>query len=213
MPSKSHNDTPKYTGSFRDPDSAHPRDDDRVRFVNTAQKDRNNRAEGKVLFSHADAYYDSHERHIAPASKVTGHRTTFHSYDIDHDNQEQRKLFDRLWKYQVGRGHTWEERENIVRKDEIWKRCDAILQSCEAHEWEREIALRMTISEDLQGFSRHYAGTDGACVGFALLQMFESTEEAEDSWVAKKAADAVPKFDSSTVKDLVDYVFRKYDSI
>jgi hypothetical protein len=71
----------------------------------------------------------------------------------------------------------------------------------------------MTTSEDLHGFSRHYAGTDGACVGFVLLQMFENSVEAKDSWVAKRAVDAVPKFDSDTVRDLIDYVFRKYDSV
>lgn len=201
------------TGSIRSSDPAHPWDDDRVQFENTARKDRNNRAESNVLFSHADSHTDRHERHVTPASKITGYRTTFRSYDIDPDDQEGRDLFDRLWKLQVGRGHTWESKQkNVVRMDAIWKRCDAILQYCEVPELEREVALGMTISRDLNGFCRHYKGADGACIGFVLFEMFDDPDLAKGSWVAQRAVDAVPEFERETVHNLIDYVFRKYDT-
>lgn len=212
MHAKSVNYRSGCTGSIRSSDPAHPRDDDRVRFVNTTRKNRNKRTEGKVLFSHADAHSDTHERHVTLPDKITGHRTTFHTYDIDSDDQEQRKLFDRLWKLQVGRGHTWENKQkHIVRQDATWKRCDAILQFCEVPELEREVALRATLSRDLQRFSRHYKGAAGACIGFALFEMFDDPGLAKRSWVAQTAVDAVPGFDRGTVHKLIDYVFNKYD--
>ena len=69
----------------------------------------------------------------------------------------------------------------------------------------------MTISQDLQGFSRLYAGADGACIGFVLKLMYESSDQAKDSWIAQKAANVVPEFDPEKVNNFVDYVFRKYD--
>lgn len=190
---------------------AHPRNDDRVELVSTVPTDRNNRSENTVLFSHADSGSNEHKRNVCPAAKITGHRTTFRTYDIDADLKKRRELFERLWKYQVGRGHTWENKRNhVVRNDEIWKRCDAILQYCEVPEFERESALRMTLSRSLQGFSRHYRGVDGACVGFALMKMFGSPKEAKNSWVAKRFARDIPGFDRETVMNLIEYVFRKY---
>lgn len=188
--------------------------DSQVELANEVATDRNNRSENKDLFSHADYQVDRHERGVSMPSVISGYRTTFHSHDIDADKKDRRRLFDRLWKYQTGRGHTWEDnskRKQIVRNDATWKRCDAILQSCEVSDCEKDQALRMTISKDLQGFSSHYAGSDGACIGFALKLMYESSDQAKDSWVAEKAANAVPEFDQETVNNLVDYVFRKND--
>ena len=185
-----------------------------VELANEVATDRNNRSENKDLFSHADYQADRHERQVSAPSVISGYRTTFHPHDIDADKKDRRRLFDRLWKYQTGRGHTWEDnskQKQVVRNDATWKRCDAILQSCDVSNCEKDQALRMTISKDLQGFSSHYAGSDGACIGFALQLMFESTEQAKDSWVAEKAANAVPEFDQETVNNLVDYVFRKND--
>lgn len=193
---------------------SYPQVDSQVQLANEVATDRNNRSENNDLFSHADYQMDRHERRVSMPSVISGYRTTFHSLDIDADKKDRRRLFDRLWKYQTGRGHTWEnnsKQKQIVRNDATWKRCDAILQSCEATNWEKDQALRMTISQDLQGFSRHYAGADGACIGFVLKLMYESSDEAKDSWVAEKAANIVPEFDPETVNNLVNYVFRKYD--
>lgn len=193
---------------------AHPRNDDRVEFVNTTEQNR--RGQGKVLFSHADHCTEDHKRSVDFSRAVSGHRTTFHVYDIDAEDSERRNRFNRMWKYQVGRGHTWADNplyKHTVRDDATWKRCDAILQNCEVPSFERELALRTTLSERLHGFSRHYNGADGACIGFALIEMFDSPKAAKGSWVAKNAADDVPGFDPETVNKLIEYVFRKYDRI
>ena len=180
--------------------------------MNSDHADRNNGAESAVLLSHADYWFDDHERSVAPTSEITGHRTTFRSYDIDPCQIQRRKKFDRIWKYQVGRGQTWEDdswQKQVVWKDDMWKKCDAVLQYCEVPELERKVALRRTLSESLQGFSRHYDGAVGACVGFALLEMFESVERARDSWVVERFT-GVPGFDRETAENLAEYVFGKY---
>lgn len=194
------------TGSTTVP--AHPQDDDRFELLNTNECDRNKQTEHAVLFSHARPPCAS--RGVIPKG-IKRHRTTFRSNDAE----SRQDFFNRVWKYQVGRGHSWEnnvQQKNIVRDDATWKRCDAILQSCEVPELERESALRTTLSRDLQGFSGHYKGADGACIGFALVELFGSPEEAKESWVAERAADTVPEFNHDTVENLIDYVFRKYDT-
>ncbi len=200
-------------GSFANAESCR-QVDIQVELANEVTTDRNIQSENNDLFSHADYQMDQHERRVSMPSAISGYRTTFHSLDIAADRIDRRRLFDRLWKYQTGRGHTWEDdskRKQIVRNDAIWKRCDAILQACEATNWEKDQALRMTISKNLNGFSRHYAGADGACIGFVLKLMYESSDQAKNSWIAEKAANVVPEFDPETVSNLVDYVFRTYD--
>jgi len=214
MQSKSNNHTHRGIGSLASSESAHLRVDNQVELANVVETDRNNRSENKVLFSHADYQVDGHKRQVNVPSVISEYRTTFYVFDIDADKKDWRSLFNRLWKYQTGRGHTWEDslkQKQIVRNDATWKRCDAILQSCEVGNWIKDQALRMTISQELQGFNRYYAGADGACIGFTLRLMYQSTDQAKDSWVAKKAANVVPEFDPETVNNLVDYVFRKYD--
>lgn len=213
------NQTHGSTGSGPSIRVAHPRDDERVEIENTTPTDVNNRTENGVLFSHVDSWKNDHKRHVKQADGVSGHRTTFHVWDADIDEingvkRTKRQRLNQQWKYQTGRGHTWDGDpydKNIVRRDAQWKRCDAILQQCGVKEWERKRALNWIVSEELQGFSSHYAGADGACVGFALLVLFKAAEEAKRSWVAEQAAEVVPEFDSETVSKLVDYVFRKYD--
>jgi hypothetical protein len=47
-------------------------------------------------------------------------------------------------------------------------------------------------------------------VGFALVKMFESTDEAKNSWVAERFASGIPGFDHETVMNLIEFVFGKY---
>ena len=72
------------------------------------------------------------------------------------------------------------------------------------------MAISRVIHEDLTCFSRHYAGADGACIGFALLELYDDPDEARESFFAHQAADVIPGFDTDDVDGLVDYVFRKY---
>jgi len=140
-------------------------------------------------------------------------RTTFHTNDIDaHDDQKRRK-YERLWRTQMGFRQTYENdsrQKTRVRENATRMRCDAILQFCETPAWVRKRVVSQVYQRALQGFSRHYQGADGACIGFALLELCESPVEAKDTWLARRAKEAVPGFDEETVSRLVDYVFRKY---
>lgn len=167
-----------------------------------------------TLAAHSDVTWDGNEYSVEQTQEIVRFRTTFREYDIDSSRQDRRKLFKRLWGLQTGRRQTWEDdnrRKTTVRREATFKHCDAILQSCEVPERIRRAALRKTVSNELRGFSRYYSGADGACVGFALMFMFDNKEEAESSWVADRAADSVPEFDEGTVKKLIDYVFENYD--
>lgn len=181
---------------------------------NKAKTLQEERASHPTLVAHSDVTWDGNEYSVEQTQGIVGFRTTFREYDIDSSRQNRRKLFKRLWGLQTGRRQTWEDdnrRKTTVRREATFKHCDAILQSCEVPEWIRRAALRKTVSNELQGFSRYYSGADGACVGFALMFMFDNKEEAKSSWVADRAADSVPKFDQSTVENLIDYVFENYD--
>lgn len=167
-----------------------------------------------TLGNHADIQWNGHQYLVDSNQGVTSFRTTFRVFDIDSKRQKLRKRFDQLWKLQTGRRHTWEDdnyRKTVVRNDATWKRCDAILQSLETPDWVRETALRRTVSTNIQGFSRYYSGSDGACVGFALVSMFDSTKDAKSSWIAYKAAEVVPGFDQDTIENLIDYTFDNYE--
>jgi hypothetical protein len=88
--------------------------------------------------------------------------------------------------------------------------CDSILQQCEIPEIDKAVAINRVFNENLQGFSRYYDGAYGACIGFALLSMYDDSEEAKDSYFAKRASEVSPELDSHGVSKLIDYVFRKY---
>lgn len=151
-------------------------------------------------------YTESRSCHMKSEAK-----TTFRSFDAD--TRQQKKFFDRLWRYQMGRGHRYvddNKKKTFVRRDATRKRCDAILQSCDVPRWARSISLAQVSRRNLNNFSRYYAGADGACIGFALLALCNNPDEAKRLWVADKAPEVVPGFDDDTVSSLIDYVFRKY---
>jgi len=152
-------------------------------------------------------------RYSGANASVSAARTTFYVRDIIPINRRRRQLFNRLWRLQNNRGHTYEEdspAKTVARKDAVWKRCDAILQSCEVPEWAKTWALEQVLNRNLNSFSRHYAGADGACVGFALLVFCESPTDAKETWIADAAPKAVPGLDEDEIESLVEFVFRKY---
>jgi hypothetical protein len=63
------------------------------------------------------------------------------------------------------------------------------------------------MKENLRGFNGHYAGSDGACLGFALVHQCSTPSAAKRSYVAEKVRTSNFEFD---VEALIDYVFRKY---
>ena len=70
---------------------------------------------------------------------------------------------------------------------------------------------RQVMREDLQGFSRYYAGLDGAAIGFATLYKYDDVEEAKTShlvdWAEEMLERDGEKLDG---EKLVEYVWRKY---
>lgn len=144
---------------------------------------------------------------------VSTARTTFYVRDIDPSKRRRRQQFDRLWKLQTGRGHTYENNspaKTVARNDAVWKRCDAILQSCDVPGWAKTWALEQVFNRNLNSFSRHYAGADGACVGFALLAFCESPTDAKETWIADAAHEVVPGLGEDEIASLIEFVFRKY---
>ena len=165
--------------------------------------------ENKVIYEHADMEYTGKKwGQATDTAEITGSsaRTTFRSYEADSSNPTD---FDKMWKYQMGRKQTYESsrNKNVVRDDATWTLCDAVLQQCEVPDWERHTAIRNVLHRDLRGFSSNYSGADGACVGFALMELCESPEAAEDCWVADQAVEVLPDFDRQKVEALISYVF------
>ena len=167
----------------------------------------------ETLFTHSDIGYtsdgytvidDLHDLSMA----TTSARTTFYARDVS-DNRE---LFNRLYVLNRGRGHTWEEdsyRKSAVRTEGMLLRCDAILQSCEVPNWVRRAALRQVRRQDLRGYSRYYEGSDGACVAFGLVVLFDTAREAKESEIASRAASVVPGFDEGIVQEMIEYAFNR----
>lgn len=154
---------------------------------------------------------DNGEYEFVPAfPAVTSARTTFHEKEGDTPDEDEYK-WERLWSLQHNRGHTWDDvSTNTARNDATYRRCAAILQQCEIPDRCESVATSRVIHDDLTGFSSHYAGADGACIGFALLELYDDPEEAQESFYADQASDVVPTLNDEDIEALVDYVFRKY---
>ncbi|MFB6161137.1 MAG: hypothetical protein ABEJ61_08175 [Haloferacaceae archaeon] len=116
-----------------------------------------------------------------------------------------------LWRLHHARGHAYDDvGKTTVRNDYTARRCSAILQHCEVPDWAESVAIQRTLSEDLRGFNSHYAGTDGACIGFALLTCYDDPEKAQASHIAERAPSVVPGLHEDDVSGLTEYVFRQY---
>ena len=165
----------------------------------------------ETLFTHNDIGYTSDGYAVIDgmfdlSMATTSAQTTFYAHDVP----TRERLFDRLYLLNRGRGHTWEDdsdRKSAVRTEGMLLRCDAILQSCEVPNRARRAALRQVQRRDIRGYSRYYEGADGACVAFALTQLFDTPADAKDSEVASRAADVIPGLDESTVEKMIDYAF------
>lgn len=162
-----------------------------------------------ATYNHADVRYNGEKWDQTTNSEgVYGSsaRTTFRSFEAPSSDEQK---YDDLWTLQMGFGQTYEDGRNKrrVRDDTTWKLCDAVLQQCEVPDRERYTAIRNVLRRDLQGFSGHYSGADGACVGFALMELCDCPEAAEDCWVADRAVDVLPHLDRQEVEALISYVF------
>lgn len=135
-------------------------------------------------------------------------RTTFYAREADNPTNDPAK-FDRLFKYQHCRGHTFEgwEGQRVRPEDAFtYRRACVILSQADVTGMPREQALQRVMEKNLNGFSRYYEGVDGAALGFACLAQYNDQESAKDSRIAEVAEE---KFDLNSEK-LVEYVWRKY---
>jgi len=155
---------------------------------------------------------DKREWDFVPAFPAMSQaRTTFHVVELEDVDVEKERRWNRMWRLQHNRGHTWDDSaKTTARADATYRRCAAILQQCQVPDWSENVAVSRVTREDLTGFSRHYAGADGACIGFALLELYDDPSVARQSFFACRAADVIPGLDSDDIDGLVDYVFRKY---
>lgn len=203
--------------STRRLEPAHPRDDDRVSFCTQV-----NRREDSEVYNRADVVVSEDQSKAwrnnpnLPENRITSSaRTTFYPREISIENHRRRKRLNRMWKRQMGLGHIWvddSDRKTLVRQKYTLQRCDVILQQCYVPKWIRTPVLSRIHQTNLNGFSRHYKGADGACIGFTLLMMCTNPEEAKATIIANRAPSVIPDpdFDEETVEKVIDYVFRKY---
>lgn len=140
-------------------------------------------------------------------------KTTWSLNDVT--GYKQRQKFKRLYRLQHNRGgdpsvaqREYDEGHKIRQKrSDRYIRADAILQGHEVRDASQRYALRKVMQEDLRGFNSHYAGADGACLGFALLHQYDTPSAAKNSYVADKARETGFEFD---IEALIDYTFKKY---
>lgn len=203
---------PNIEASQNVPDTNSPAQLDGAEYTGASSGKVSAERESKIIYEHADMTYTGErwdQTTNTAGLSVSSARTTFWSYDVDSSNNTD---YGNLWIYQMGRGQTYEDsrNKNAVRDEATWKLCDAILQNCDVPDWERHTALQNVLRRDINGFNKHYHGVDGACIGFALLELCDCPEEAEDCWVADQAVEVFRDFDQQIVESLISYVFGKY---
>jgi hypothetical protein len=118
--------------------------------------------------------------------------------------------FDRLWKLQHGRGHTFEDWDDShrIRPDDRaqYHRARIVLARAGVADQFRDAAVQKVMTENINGFNRYYRGVIGAALGFAALYRYETLDEAIDSRLAEIAGKT---FDVDAER-LLEYVWRKY---
>lgn len=118
--------------------------------------------------------------------------------------------FNRLWKLQHGRGHTFEEWNDShrIRPDDRsqYHRARIILARAEIAGPFRDAAIQKVMTENINGFNRYYKGVIGAALGFAGLYRYETVAEATDSYLGDIAEESF----NVDAEGLFEYVWRKY---
>lgn len=118
--------------------------------------------------------------------------------------------FDRLWKLQHGRGHTFEEWDDShrIRPDDRaqYHRARIVLARAEVAGPFQDAAVQKVMTENINGFNRYYKGVIGAALGFAALYHYKTVAEATDSYLADVAEENF----NVDAEGLFEYVWRKY---
>jgi hypothetical protein len=138
-------------------------------------------------------------------------RTTFYGREADDTEQ-----FDKLFNLQHNRQHpdsrefeNWSESWKYrVRQADVFKyrRACTLLSQANVTGIAREQVLHRVMTENLNGFSRYYAGIDGATLGFASIFVFDKKDDVKES-VIFETAEATPDINA---EKLFNYVWRKY---
>lgn len=212
--SKSDSNALNTNRSTRRLEQTHPRDDDRVSFFTEGNQHLASEFYQRSDCLVAQAKCQLWGQEEDPTKSITYEpvRTTFYSNDLPQGDDWRQKKAKKLWKKQMGIAHTWDlDSKNIQREEATLRRCDSILQHCNVPRRVRIPTLSRVHQTNLNCFSSHHAGADGACIGFALLEMYNDPTEAKTSEIAKVAATTIPSLDEDTVERVIDYVFRKYE--
>jgi len=156
-----------------------------------------------------DKWYLHHRPSFPPCTSA---RTTLHARDADDEDR-----FNLLFCLHHGRQHPAERRPNgysegwdgqKVRQENVadFCRAHAILSQAGVIDPFKKWAAQKAMQENLQGFSRHYEGIDGAVLGFATLCKYDDVEMAKNSYLVDEAEEML----GVDGEKLVDYVWRKY---
>ena len=133
-------------------------------------------------------------------------RTTFFAKDVDSNSKQQK--FRRFWRLQHGRGHTYEDWNNRIRQEDVftYRRSRAIVSQLDVSRTIYETVATWVLTENLNGFSRHYAGLDGATIGFAALLEYDTKEDALSSHLVDRSGEML----GIDGEKLIEYVWREY---
>lgn len=142
--------------------------------------------------------------------------TTFYDDDVNGASllgkrwDSRSHKFDRLWKLQHGRGHTfeeWDDSHRIRSGDRAqYRRARIVLARADVGGQFRDAAIQRVMTENISGFNRYYRGVIGAALGFAALYRYETLDEATDSRLAEIAEEIF----NVEADRLFEYVWQKY---
>lgn len=115
--------------------------------------------------------------------------------------------------YDIGPDYSGVPRQKTsTRRSEKLGRCDARLQELGVPEHIRNTARRKVLFRNLNNFSRHHDGIDGAILGYALIELGADADEFLNSKWGDRFEDYVAEQDEIgfEIADLADYMFRNY---
>lgn len=115
--------------------------------------------------------------------------------------------------YDIGPDYSGVPRQrDSTRRSEKLGRCDARLQKLGVPEHVRNTVRRKVALRNLDNFSRHYDGIEGAILGYALIELGEDADEFLDSKWGNRFEDYVAEQEEIgfELADLADYMFRNF---
>jgi hypothetical protein len=114
----------------------------------------------------------------------------------------------RIWRTEIGLRDGVKDTKAVLRRMMTAKRARALCSQMELTGPKQDHVVSRVLNTNLQGFSRHYQGLDGATVGFSFQERFPTVDEALDSQFTVDAASLLHN-DTDVIK-LLKYVYDNY---